>query len=85
MSISKLLFAALMMAALGPAAAQTSSEALDAKVEAFLKKHKGGWHDLNVPYEDGKVLHDIVVSHKYTSALEIGTSTGIRPFGWHGP
>ena len=49
-----------------------SSPALDARVEAFLKKHKGGWHDLNVPYEDGKILHDIIVSHKYTSALEIG-------------
>ena len=58
------------------AKAQTATEALDAKVEAFLKKHKGGWHDLNVPYEDGKTLHDIVVGHHYTSALEIGTSTG---------
>ena len=56
--------------------AQTATETLDAKVEAFLRKHKGGWHDLNVPYEDGKTLHDIVVSHHYTSALEIGTSTG---------
>lgn len=49
---------------------------LDARVEAFLKKHKGEWHDLNVPYEDGKVLHDLIVSHNYTSGLEIGTSTG---------
>lgn len=78
MSMSKFFFAALIMAVLSasPATAQTASEALDARVEAFLKKHKGGWHDLNVPYEDGKVLHDIVVSHRYTSALEIGTSTG---------
>ena len=52
------------------------SQELDAKVEAFLKKHKGTWHDLNVPYEDGKVLHGIIVNHGYTSALEIGTSTG---------
>jgi predicted O-methyltransferase YrrM len=49
---------------------------VDAKVEAFLNKHKGTWHDLNVPYEDGKVLYDIIVSHQYTSGLEIGTSTG---------
>jgi len=76
MTLSKLWFAAFLLAAIGPAVAQTSSEALDAKVEAFLKKHKGGWHDLNVPYEDGKTLHDIVVGHHYTSALEIGTSTG---------
>lgn len=57
--------------------AQTSnSTALDAKVEKFLKDHKRDWHDLNVPYEDGKVLHDLIVKNKYTSALEIGTSTG---------
>ena len=49
---------------------------LDKKVEAFLKSHKGKWHDLNVPYEDGQILHDIIVKNKYTSALEIGTSTG---------
>ena len=55
--------------------AQAGKE-LDARVEAFLKKHKGEWHDLNVPYDDGKVLHDLIVSNKYTSGLEIGTSTG---------
>jgi caffeoyl-CoA O-methyltransferase len=49
---------------------------LDKKVEAFLKSHKGKWHDLNVPFEDGQILHDIIVKNKYTSALEIGTSTG---------
>ena len=55
--------------------AQTS-RTLDQKVEAFLAKHKRDWHNLNVPYEDGKTLHDIVVEHHYTAALEIGTSTG---------
>ena len=49
---------------------------LDAKVEAFLKSHKREWHDMNVPFDDGKVLHDLIVGHGYTSALEIGTSTG---------
>ena len=56
--------------------AQTDNTTLDAKVEKFLKDHKRDWHDLNVPYEDGKVLHDLIVKNKYTSALEIGTSTG---------
>jgi predicted O-methyltransferase YrrM len=51
-------------------------KSLDEKVSKFLKKHKGQWRDLNVPYEDGQVLHDIIVKNKYTSALEIGTSTG---------
>ena len=55
---------------------QTSNTALDTKVEKFLSEHKRDWHDLNVPYEDGKVLHDLIVKNKYTSALEIGTSTG---------
>ena len=29
-----------------------------------------------MPYEDGKVLHDLIVENNYQSALEIGTSTG---------
>lgn len=49
---------------------------LDNKVQAFLNKHKGEWHDLNVPYEDGKILYDLIIKNHYTSALEIGTSTG---------
>ncbi len=49
---------------------------LDIRVEKFLKDHHDEWHDLNAPYEDGKVLFDLIVEHKYTSALEIGTSTG---------
>lgn len=53
-----------------------SSSTLDTKVEKFLTDHKRDWHDLNVPYDDGKVLHDLIVKNKYTSALEIGTSTG---------
>jgi predicted O-methyltransferase YrrM len=49
---------------------------LDEQVEAFLKKNQSKWHDLNVPFEDGKILHDIIVKRGYKSALEIGTSTG---------
>jgi predicted O-methyltransferase YrrM len=49
---------------------------LDEKVQAFLTKNKSKWRDLNVPYEDGQVLHDLIVKNKYKSALEIGTSTG---------
>lgn len=51
-------------------------EELDEKVRLFLEEHKEGWRDLNVPYEDGKVLYDIIVKNNYRSALEIGTSTG---------
>jgi caffeoyl-CoA O-methyltransferase len=49
---------------------------LDRRVEAFLDRHRGTWRDLNVPESDGRVLHNLVLKHKYTRALEIGTSTG---------
>ncbi len=49
---------------------------LDKKVRSFLESHKGQWKDFNVPWVDGQILHDLIVKHKYTRALEIGTSTG---------
>lgn len=51
-------------------------DSLDEKVMKFLQEHRNNWRDLNIPYEDGQVLHDLIVSNRYTSALEIGTSTG---------
>jgi caffeoyl-CoA O-methyltransferase len=50
--------------------------ALDTRVRAFLAERAGTWRDLNVPASDGQLLHDLIVKHKYTRALEIGTSTG---------
>ncbi|MGB2821633.1 MAG: class I SAM-dependent methyltransferase [Phycisphaerae bacterium] len=50
--------------------------ALDAKVKALFKKKQGTWRDMNVPESDGKLLHEIIVKHKYKDVLEIGTSTG---------
>jgi len=49
---------------------------IDARVQQFLKDHRREWHDLNVPFVDGQTLFDLIVKNKYTSALEIGTSTG---------
>ena len=49
---------------------------LDKKVQTFLTSNKSKWRDLNVPYEDGQALFDLIVKNKYKSALEIGTSTG---------
>jgi predicted O-methyltransferase YrrM len=49
---------------------------LDAKVENFLKENKSNWHDWNVPYEDGKLLYNLIIKNNYKRALEIGTSTG---------
>jgi predicted O-methyltransferase YrrM len=50
---------------------------LDEKVRKFLDEQAGQWHNLNVPYSDGKLLYDIIVKNNYRSALEIGTSTGL--------
>jgi caffeoyl-CoA O-methyltransferase len=49
---------------------------LDKQVQTFLERNRRTWIDLNVPAADGQVLHDLVLQHKYTRALEIGTSTG---------
>lgn len=62
----------------GISCAQSGSEnqTLDEKVEQFLDKNRRNWRDMNVPYQDGKVLYDLIIKNNYTSALEIGTSTG---------
>ena len=49
---------------------------LDTRVRQFLENRRGTWHSLNVPTSDGQALYNIIVDHKYTKALEIGTSTG---------
>jgi predicted O-methyltransferase YrrM len=57
-------------------AGQDPAAALDTRVKAFLERHRGTWHDLNVPEADGRVLHDLILERRFTRALEIGTSTG---------
>ena len=60
-----------------PLVAQTHDQAaLDGRVKRFLESRAGRWRDLNVPAPDGQLLHDLIVDHGYTRALEIGTSTG---------
>ena len=49
---------------------------VDAKVSTFLEQHRGMWRDMNVPEADGRALYDTVLGHRFTRALEIGTSTG---------
>lgn len=53
-----------------------NQQELDNRVQQFLNDNQGKWRSLNVPYEDGKVLFDIILENNYQSALEIGTSTG---------
>jgi predicted O-methyltransferase YrrM len=72
------LLAAFAASAGSPCAAQgnAAQQALDARVKAFLDSHARSWRDMNVPAADGQRLHDLIVEHGYTKALEIGTSTG---------
>lgn len=65
----------LFFAAAYPTAGIADAQ-LDARVDTFLQQRRGTWRDLNVPYEDGKILHDLIVERKFTRAFEIGTSTG---------
>jgi predicted O-methyltransferase YrrM len=60
----------------GPAAPPLAQEDLDTQVRAFLESRQSSWRDMNVPVRDGQFLHDMIVEHRYTRALEIGTSTG---------
>ena len=64
------------LACLDAQSSQQANTDLDARVKAFLDKRRGTWRDLNVPEVDGRTLHDLIVKHNYTRALEIGTSTG---------
>ena len=58
-----------------PGAAGDGPE-LDRKVQAFLTAERGRWDYLNVPYQDGQILHELVVKNGHRRILEIGTSTG---------
>jgi caffeoyl-CoA O-methyltransferase len=66
----------LILVGFSIASVAQTNVALDEKVEKFLKEHRDEWHDLNVPFIDGQTLFDLIIKNKYTSALEIGTSTG---------
>jgi predicted O-methyltransferase YrrM len=69
-----LLGACALVAEAEPALRETGT--LDEKVTRFLERHRGQWHDYNVPEIDGRTLHDLIVKNGLTRALEIGTSTG---------
>lgn len=66
----------LSIAAVHGYAQSTDQQTIDKKVSAFLESQRDQWRYWNVPYEDGKVLFDLIIKNKYKSALEIGTSTG---------
>jgi predicted O-methyltransferase YrrM len=70
--LAGLLASALALAQAAPAPAQS----LDERVREFLAAQKGQWRQENVTETDGRLLHDLILKHGYTRALEIGTSTG---------
>jgi predicted O-methyltransferase YrrM len=71
------IFATILVIAMTASSGRSyADEALDANVERFLEQRADEWRDLNVPYEDGEILHDFIVEHGFTRAFEIGTSTG---------
>jgi predicted O-methyltransferase YrrM len=58
------------------APAPRTTPELERKVQNFLDAERDKWDYLNVPYQDGKILHDLVVQGGHKAILEIGTSTG---------
>ncbi len=62
--------------ALAQAQPKAYQPSLDAQVAQFLESNRNRWNAWNVPFEDGKILHDLVVAGGFRRILEIGTSTG---------
>jgi hypothetical protein len=67
---------ALVFAGYCATVAGAQDSPLDQKVRRFLESRRGTWRDMNVPWQDGQLLHDLVLKHRFKRALEIGTSTG---------
>ncbi len=68
--------ACLSLAAEARAQSLRATPELDRKVQDFLDAERDKWDYLNVPYQDGKILHDLVLKGGHKAILEIGTSTG---------
>jgi predicted O-methyltransferase YrrM len=73
-----LVVATLWLSVIEPAWGEqsTKTSALDKQVSRFLKENRHSWTGWNVPYEDGKILYDLVVKNRFKNIIEIGTSTG---------
>ncbi len=77
LSLLILIVAAALLSPSYPAdSLQAAAAGLDARVRSFLVGHRDQWRDENVTEADGMFLYEFVLQHKYTKALEIGTSTG---------
>jgi len=72
----RLLFALIILSSITLGQEKSKQQSLDDRVKRFLAKHETNWRDMNIPFKDGQFLYDLIVKNGYTSALEIGTSTG---------
>ena len=61
---------------IAPAGQAHGASGLDAQVSGFLNSSKSSWSYWNVPYQDGKILYDLVLKGTFKNILEIGTSSG---------
>lgn len=75
-TVTAAVLAAIGVFASAPPPASGGQPDLDARVRAVIDARRGTWRDMNVPESDGRLLHDLILRHGYTRALEIGTSTG---------
>ena len=65
---------AALVAAPAAGRAQARQDSLDARVRRVLEGRR--WRDMNVPTQDGRILHDLIAERRFTRVLEVGTSTG---------
>ena len=72
--ISAMLTVALMGMLFGRS---SGSPEVDDHVSKFLNDTRESWKNWNISYEDGKILHDLVLEGKCKNIVEIGTSTGL--------
>jgi caffeoyl-CoA O-methyltransferase len=80
-SIVKIFVSLLCLSMIGQAwgeqsTSQMTSSTLDLQVSSFLRENMHSWTGWNVPYDDGRILHDLVIKGQFKNILEIGTSTG---------
>jgi predicted O-methyltransferase YrrM len=54
-----------------------SSSDIDAHVSGFLNDTRSSWKNWNISYEDGEILHDLVLKGNCKNIVEIGTSSGL--------
>ena len=52
-------------AIMAPGGQAQGASGLDAQVSGFLNDSRSSWSYWNVPYQDGKILHDLVLKGSF--------------------